>query len=113
MTTSEETVREAAEVLGTCSCCPGGFSPETYEGPQEDCPVHGKPEYRAQALAEAGLLRQEMTEQWGIREGGEIHETDASGEYFGEDAARHSAQLYGGTVVRWWETKPEEVPDGE
>lgn len=24
-----------------CNCYPGGFSPETYEGPQHHCPVHG------------------------------------------------------------------------
>lgn len=24
-----------------CDCYPGGFSPETYEGPQHHCPVHG------------------------------------------------------------------------
>ena len=25
-----------------CSCYPGGFTPDTYEGPQRDCPVHGE-----------------------------------------------------------------------
>lgn len=27
-----------------CDCYPGGFTPDTYEGPQEHCPVHGSPE---------------------------------------------------------------------
>lgn len=27
----------------TCDCYPGGFTADTYEGPQEDCPVHGRP----------------------------------------------------------------------
>lgn len=25
-----------------CDCYPGGFTGDTYEGPQEDCPVHGR-----------------------------------------------------------------------
>lgn len=25
-----------------CDCYPGGFNPDTYEGPKEDCPVHGR-----------------------------------------------------------------------
>lgn len=34
-----------------CSCYPGGFSPDTYEGPQPWCREHGDPRYLAtQAL---------------------------------------------------------------
>lgn len=25
-----------------CDCYPGGFTPDSYEGPQRDCPVHGE-----------------------------------------------------------------------
>jgi hypothetical protein len=28
--------------VGCCTCYPGGFTPDTYEGPKEDCPVHGR-----------------------------------------------------------------------
>jgi len=28
-----------------CDCYPGGFSPDSYEGPKEDCPVHGRRAY--------------------------------------------------------------------
>ncbi|MFC5268420.1 hypothetical protein ACFPJ1_40475 [Kribbella qitaiheensis] len=30
-----------AQQAKQCNCYPGGFSPETYEGPQHHCPVHG------------------------------------------------------------------------
>lgn len=33
--------------LEECTCYPGGFSPETYEGVQEHCAVHGRPAYWA------------------------------------------------------------------
>ena len=33
----------AASVTPPCLCYPGGFTPENYEGPQADCPVHGGP----------------------------------------------------------------------
>lgn len=25
-----------------CDCYPGGFTPDAFEGPDEDCPVHGR-----------------------------------------------------------------------
>jgi hypothetical protein len=26
----------------TCTCYPGGFTPDSYEGVKEDCPEHGR-----------------------------------------------------------------------
>lgn len=26
----------------TCTCYPGGFTPDLFEGPQRDCPTHGE-----------------------------------------------------------------------
>jgi hypothetical protein len=34
----------------TCWCYPGGCSPDSYEGPQRDCPLHGEPCYWASEL---------------------------------------------------------------
>lgn len=28
-----------------CDCYPGGFTPDSFEGPKEDCPVHGRRAY--------------------------------------------------------------------
>jgi hypothetical protein len=48
------TAREViATSLDTCTCYPGGFSPASYEGPQEDCSAHGRPSLQAAAIADA------------------------------------------------------------
>jgi hypothetical protein len=38
-----------------CNCYPGGWTPETYEGPKQDCPVHGEPAAIVAAVAPAVL----------------------------------------------------------
>lgn len=30
------------ESFNACDCYPGGFTPDSFEGPQEHCPVHGR-----------------------------------------------------------------------
>lgn len=30
------------DTLPRCDCYPGGFTPDSFEGPKEDCPVHGR-----------------------------------------------------------------------
>jgi hypothetical protein len=47
-----ELVDRVAAVLSMCTCTPG----PGYEGPEEDCPRHGKPDLQARAVFEA--LRQ-------------------------------------------------------
>lgn len=55
---AERAAREAAEArVGPCDCYPGGFTPDTYEGPQETCPVHGRPYVEWVARAEAAEQR--------------------------------------------------------
>ena len=44
---------ELAYMAGeTCRCYPFGVSPDSYEGPQRDCPVHGEPSFWAGSLLE-------------------------------------------------------------
>lgn len=47
----------ASVATETCRCYPGGFTGDTYEGPQRDCPVHGEPSYWASDLLEVLDLR--------------------------------------------------------
>jgi hypothetical protein len=42
-----------ADACGVCTCTPG----PGYDGPEEDCPLHGKPEFRARYLIETGAVR--------------------------------------------------------
>ena len=49
-------------VTVVCDCYPGGFSPDTFEGPMEYCPVHGEAkevliQQRDEARAENARLR--------------------------------------------------------
>lgn len=41
----QDLINKAADTYGIrpeCNCYPGGFSPDSYEGPQEHCRVHGR-----------------------------------------------------------------------
>lgn len=45
--------------VGVCDCYSHGFTPDTYEGPQETCPVHGRP--YAEWVERAAAAEEELT----------------------------------------------------
>ena len=42
----DELIAAATRPAAECDCYPGGFTGDAYEGPSEDCPVHGREEQR-------------------------------------------------------------------
>jgi hypothetical protein len=56
---SAETVARLRDLTATCSCSP---NPETYEGPEADCPIHGAIRALNKAMAEAERLRGQVAE---------------------------------------------------